>query len=253
MLHRRRSTSQVTRLPVPLAPGRTVQMVIYRERRRNWRISVGQKAVNLRIPVTSFSSPQGDPIEWGMKWIQKKYQQDPGVFNHFFLHVPNDGKIYRTAFGEIELVTVPEPRSAALGEVEDDCIVISYPGEWDQQAKGEVFPKLISKLMAARFRSDFLHRIAFLNEKHFRFPYGNVILRYNKSTWGSCSHTGKLTFSTRLLLAPLPVIDYVIIHELSHIKVHNHSKSFWNLVASAMPEYKQYVKWLRTEGHKLYF
>jgi predicted metal-dependent hydrolase len=69
--------------------------------------------------------------------------------------------------------------------------------------------------------------------------------------WGSCSHRGALNFSYRLMAAPLAVIDYVVVHELAHMKHLNHSRAFWNCVASVMPEFRNHHQWLREHGHRL--
>ncbi|MGD0279569.1 MAG: SprT family zinc-dependent metalloprotease [Smithella sp.] len=68
--------------------------------------------------------------------------------------------------------------------------------------------------------------------------------------WGSCSEDNSLAFSFRLIMAPPEVIDYVIIHELMHIRQKNHSSKFWNLVVGLMPNYKEHRRWLRDNNHK---
>lgn len=72
-----------------------------------------------------------------------------------------------------------------------------------------------------------------------------------KKRWGSCSPNGNLNIAWRLVMAPLRVIDYVIVHELSHIKIRNHSKEFWHRVGNVIPDYKNDEKWLRDNGHFL--
>jgi hypothetical protein len=72
-----------------------------------------------------------------------------------------------------------------------------------------------------------------------------------KTRWGSCSPNGTLNFTWRLVMAPLDVIDYVVVHELSHLRVKNHSSKFWKVVESIYPEYKKQRKWLRENGVKL--
>lgn len=72
-----------------------------------------------------------------------------------------------------------------------------------------------------------------------------------KHSFGSCSHLQTLRISWRLIMAPLSVIDYVVIHELAHIIHHNHSKFFWNQVATILPEYKQSRIWLKKNHHSL--
>ena len=74
----------------------------------------------------------------------------------------------------------------------------------------------------------------------------SALLRY-----GSCSPDNKLSFTWRLVMSPLAVIDYVIIHELMHIKEKNHSGRFWSIVEAAMPDYKKHRHWLREHGHLL--
>lgn len=69
--------------------------------------------------------------------------------------------------------------------------------------------------------------------------------------WGSCGTNGNLNFSWRLIMAPLRVIDYVVVHELSHIEVNNHSKKFWRKVERLIPDFRQDEKWLRDNGNFL--
>lgn len=69
--------------------------------------------------------------------------------------------------------------------------------------------------------------------------------RSQKTRWGSCSSSGNISLNWRLLAAPLPVMDYVVIHELAHLKHQNHSSQFWALVATFDPLYKYHRRWLR--------
>ncbi|MCX6004118.1 MAG: SprT family zinc-dependent metalloprotease, partial [Chloroflexi bacterium] len=74
--------------------------------------------------------------------------------------------------------------------------------------------------------------------------YRKLLIRGQRTRWGSCSRLGNLTLNWKLLLAPEPVIDYVIIHELCHRKHMNHSKKFWDLVAKYCPKWRVHRKWL---------
>ena len=80
---------------------------------------------------------------------------------------------------------------------------------------------------------------------------GLVSLRNQKSRWGSCSAKGNLSFSWRLIMAPSEIVDYVVVHELAHIAHHNHSKTFWALVAKACPQFKKHRQWLKVHGDQL--
>lgn len=72
-----------------------------------------------------------------------------------------------------------------------------------------------------------------------------------KTRWGSCTSAGTINFTWRLVMAPLDVIDYVVLHELAHLRVKNHSKKFWLMVAQLCPGYKTHRKWLRDHGERL--
>jgi len=83
------------------------------------------------------------------------------------------------------------------------------------------------------------------------FEYNKINITNAQKRWGSCSHQGNLSFSWRLIMAPLPIIDSVVVHELVHLEVKNHSKIFWNKVGSLDPEYKEHKDWLKNNGYLL--
>lgn len=80
----------------------------------------------------------------------------------------------------------------------------------------------------------------------------NVRLKNQKTRWGSCSRKGNLNFNWKLVMAPTVIVDYVIVHELCHIKQMNHSPQFWLLVENQISDYKTMRKWLKENGARLY-
>jgi predicted metal-dependent hydrolase len=81
--------------------------------------------------------------------------------------------------------------------------------------------------------------------------YRGLTIRAQKTRWASCSRDGAMSFNWRLLLAPEPVLDYVVWHEVCHLKVMDHSPRFWALVARWCPGYRDQVRWLRRHGATL--
>jgi len=71
-----------------------------------------------------------------------------------------------------------------------------------------------------------------------------------RTRWGSCSSRRTISLNWKLIMAPLVVIDYVIVHEIGHLKHANHSKNFWNFVGEFCPDYKKLRKWLKVNGEK---
>jgi predicted metal-dependent hydrolase len=99
--------------------------------------------------------------------------------------------------------------------------------------------------------------VKLINEKAAKFSkwmglrYNRIVIRDQKSRWGSCSCLKNLNFNWRLIMAPESVLDYVIIHELCHLKVMGHSKSFWEQVSHYCPGWHEYRDWL--DSHCLDF
>ena len=94
-------------------------------------------------------------------------------------------------------------------------------------------------------------RLSDLNHKHYRFKFNNVTIKSQKTRWGSCSKKRNLNFNYKILFLDPKIRDYIMIHELCHLKEFNHSKRYWNLVSKALPNYQKIVNELKLEGLNL--
>ena len=111
---------------------------------------------------------------------------------------------------------------------------------------------LARKAMSRCVLPDLALRVNALNSSHFGFELGPVRIKDQRTRWGSYSRrTNTISIPFRLLVAPPEILDYVIVHELAHVKELNHSRGFWNLVGTAVPEYRERRKWLRENGGRL--
>lgn len=93
-------------------------------------------------------------------------------------------------------------------------------------------------------------RVAYYAQR-LEVTYGRVTIRNQKTRWGSCSAKGNLNFNCLLMLAPLPVLDSVVVHELCHRKEMNHSERFYREVLAVFPEYYRWHSWLKQNGTAL--
>lgn len=151
-----------------------------------------------------------------------------------FAPAPSVSTLARIALRGDQL-TLALPASAAAMTVEErDARVRDLLERWYRRQAGPVFEE----------------RLAHWNA-HYHFTWGSISVKSQKTRWGSCSRRGNLNFNWRLLLAPPAVLDYVVIHELCHLKEHNHAAPFWALVARACPDYRAQRAWLRLHGHEL--
>ena len=105
------------------------------------------------------------------------------------------------------------------------------------------------------YRREARRRIARLVERgaaRLRVDVGSVAIGDAKTRWGSCSSRGTLSFSWRLVLVPHEVLEYVVVHELLHLREPNHSQAFWRLVEAVRPGWGEQARWLREHGHELH-
>ncbi len=83
----------------------------------------------------------------------------------------------------------------------------------------------------------------------YNFKIGKIAIRNQISRWGSCSSKGNLNFNYKIVLLPAHLADYIVVHELCHLKEFNHSQKFWDLVTVGDPEYKRHRAELRKIPH----
>ncbi len=100
-------------------------------------------------------------------------------------------------------------------------------------------------------RDELIPRLLDLAAQH-QLDVRRVTIRNQRSRWGSCSPNGSIALNFRLVQMPPEVRDYVLVHELMHLRQQNHSRRFWRLVAAACPSFREAERWLKTEGRLLF-
>lgn len=162
---------------------------------------------------------------------------------HLWLRISADGAV---------LLTLPQ----RLAKSEADKFVQSKAG-WIQKHLERVKhlrPQRISKEESMTkyrhykgyARALALERLAHFND-FYRLAHGKISVRNQSSRWGSCSRENNLSFNYRIALLPRELADYIIVHELCHVREHSHQTRFWKLVAQTMPNYQAHRLALRTQ------
>jgi predicted metal-dependent hydrolase len=127
--------------------------------------------------------------------------------------------------GEVLVVKVAAPGSGPVAD--------ALEAWYRRQARAEIEPRLDAACARAGT------------------GYTKLSIRAQRTRWASCSSSGAMSFNWRLLLAPPEILDYVVEHEVCHLTVHDHSRRFWNLLASRMPDYREHERWLKRHGPSL--
>ena len=133
----------------------------------------------------------------------------------------------------------------------DQSIILQLPYSVKPDNRELYINKQLQDWFKQQAMSHFPARLAALSQELKLVPLDLNIKKY-KARWGSCSSTGIISLNYLLMMTPNFVIDYVIVHELCHLKHMNHSKSFWDLVASFYPQYPQAKRWLKEHNLQLH-
>jgi len=197
------------------------------------RVSALDGRVTLTVPPWTSDAEARAFVSEKRDWIARARARVPGrVSAGQADNLPFEGRARR-----IERASV---RSARLSE---DGARLLVP----TRSPGRSLRRYL--MLAARQR---LGELAARYADVFDRPVAGIALRDTRSRWGSCSSTGRLSFSWRLIMAPPEVLDYVALHEAAHLVHMNHGAGFWALVERHCPDWRRHRAWLHAEGPALH-
>lgn len=211
-------------------------------RRMTLRVSRTRKAVLMTLPLDCDLTEANTFLDRNIEWVRERLGNVPepvpfadGAF------VPLRGVPHKIRFDDRSA-----QRRPVLAMVDEGrCRVLSVAGHIG------CGPRRLRDWMFAQARDDLdqrvLHHARYLGVRPKR-----INVRDQVSRWGSCSTTGALSFSWRLVMAPPLVLDYVAAHEVAHLRQMNHGPKFWALVRETMPRMDEAVEWLDDRGMDLH-
>jgi predicted metal-dependent hydrolase len=207
---------------------------IVRSRRRTIALVITSDAqLIVRAPLRASAAMIDELVREKQGWIRKtiaKIKQRPQAMVHHY----EEGEVFFFLGREYPLHIVDDGR-AAIERTDRLCVSRSLQPDirhrlkrwYVQEAENEIRARCMWFSMTTGYTP------------------ASVRVSDARQRWGSCTSTGGLNFSWRLIQAPLEIVDYVIVHELVHLKQPDHSKKFWNKVREIMPDYEKRRKWLR--------
>ena len=205
---------------------------IVRSNRKSIALVIDSKAnLVVRAPKNANDSDIAHFVEKKKRWISEK-QHKVSAFSEEYSPVKIE-----TGESLIYLGNTYTILKDTVLEIQLSCANVLIPKEY---AKTEVIVWL--KNEAKRVLSERVTKYASL----MGVDYSAIKISEAKARWGSCSVKGNLNFAWRLIFCPIAAIDYVVVHELSHIAYKNHSSVFWARVKTVLPNYKEWQDWLRT-------
>lgn len=218
------------------------QVVIVRtERKKTASIKIKEGNVVITVPK---SMPQSEAKSLLLKksnWINKQLSlQKQAATLTSRNYVEGEFFSYRGKPRYLSIHATRYPGQKIL----DDRILLSLTTD-------EFSQELIKELITQLFRESAEQHLKERTEQYAKkiaVQPSDIRIKQYKSRWGSCSIRGQISYNWRIIMAPDPIIDYVVVHELCHLIEHNHSPRFWKLVEQFSPNYREHRNWLRENG-----
>lgn len=212
-----------------------------RARNLTLRVNAATRKIIATIPKRASRREAAGLLLANYTWITERLSNAPAAmaFTDGSL-IPLRGTPHRVRFME---------RTPGRGVVA--CIEGRDEPELHVSGQPEHCPRRLKDWLAKSAKADLEDR-AGMHAATLDVRYRRISVRDQASRWGSCSSTGTLSFSWRLILAPPEILDYVAAHEVAHLKEMNHSPAFWSLVAKLCPDFKAAEHWLTHEGPDLH-
>ena len=219
---------------------------LVRSRRRTLALVIeADGSLTVRAPLRMKATDIQRFIEAKADWIERKQvrAQQEAVRPHQF----GDGETFLYLGREIPLRLVPT-KGPRRGDQTPALVMdgVFKLAECSLPQAGSLFQAWYKK----QARAVLTERVEFFAHEH-GFTVKKIRISSARTRWGSCSTKGTLSFTWRLVMAPLEVIDYVVVHELCHLQELNHSQSFWARVEAILPGYRPCRQWLKHNGVKL--
>ncbi|MFH2038195.1 MAG: SprT family zinc-dependent metalloprotease [Chloroflexota bacterium] len=215
-----------------------IDQIIHSRRKSIAIIIQGDGKLVVRAPLRISKTRIQEFVLSKTDWIQA--QQAKAASRKTPTHAFINGEVFLFLGKKIPLEIV---ENASRSLTFDTCFRLR---KIDQPQAGGIFIKWYQE----QARQIFTSRVKFFAQK-YNFSYSKIRLSSARTRWGSCSSKGTLSFTWRLVMAPLEIIDYVVLHELVHLHIQNHSSLFWKKVQEYMPDYKKRRAWLKAHGYQL--
>ena len=219
-----------------------------KRRRKTFQISVNDVGVRVAVPYRTPNREVQAFLTNHAPWILKQLAklEDRPALKSFV-----SGETMPYLGRNIRLTVKNRPIAEAQVRLHQGSFLIDVP----QSLKGDDLREEINRAFLHWYQQRAKQRIsAAVNLRWPEMKKGTkpkVIIGNQKTLWGSCAADGTLRFNWRLVMMPPPLMDYVVVHELAHLKEHNHSPAFWKVVTKAMPDALERRRQLRELGREL--
>lgn len=216
-------------------------------RRRTVALEVRDARLRVRAPVGVSRADLDQLVRQKRAWIERKRREQSEQLARIPDYRYQTGTRLPWLDGELTLECVTGPRAGVERRGERLCVRCSRRSRRDPEAQ-------VRALVRDWYRQAALSELTARTQAlaaRLGLRHTGVRVRATRSKWGHCTSRGEIQYNWQILLAPASVVDYLVAHEVCHLRHPNHSRAFWELVGSVCPDYRRQRDWLKTNGRCL--
>lgn len=213
------------------------------------RITIKNGNVIVTVPKGVSTTQARQFIETKQEWV-KRHIQGPTSNKHVAKREYACGDKFPYMGILLELKTQNTQLKRIKVQREENVMMVSIPDFIVGEKRKELIKNSIMTWYKNEAKRVFKYKLDYYSQV-MDLEYNRLRVKNQRTRWGSCSSKKNINLNWKILLAPNDVIDYIIIHELTHMKYMNHSQEFWQSVARYIPEYTSQKRWLKENGKNL--
>lgn len=227
--------------------GRIIEFEVVYRKRKTISIEVNLEGkIRVRAPVKLEIRNILDVVERKANWICRKQDEllERNSIRRVNTYINGETYLYLGNEYILELHCNQEVKKPKV-VIKDNIIQISY-----KEIDGSIVKSILELWYRQKTLEIVIERVSNY-KKYFSIAPKELRVKQQKRSWASCTYDNRILFNWRISMAPIEVINYIVVHEMCHMDFKNHSNNFWNRVKSVMPNYELYQLWLKDNGLKL--
>jgi len=203
------------------------------------------RIIHVIAPIGSSEEEILASVKAKSKWIIQKLFEIREVDNQRRIkdYVNGESFIYMGRNYSLQIV-VDETVLLSEASLKNGKFFVTVPNK-----ESELIRHTLENWYKDKAKEKIKEKIAYYKD-YFSIQPKRIVIKDQQKRWGSCTKDHQLLFNWRSIMAPSPVLDYIVVHEMCHMVYRNHSPEFWQLVKKILPDYEQHRAWLKNNGIK---
>lgn len=222
--------------------------ILRSSKRRSISIEVHKAKVSIRAPLKVAESVLLDFLQQKADWVRRKLAEQAQIVEAAPPTVEYKTGSPLTLMDEQLTLVLGHGAYSAVTRVDDNLHVLL--SQRSRKPEQQQIRELLGRWYQQQALRILAHKTSLLTQQ-MGLKYQQVTIKATRSKWGHCTSLGVIQYNWHILLAPEAVVDYLVAHEVCHLRHHNHSPAFWALVASACPDYQSLRLWLKRQSAQL--